>query len=236
MNRRRQPDPDESWTGPAAPNARPPQERERFDNLMTDPYHVRGDLRMVGTTVRRRRLDYIPGGKEALSKVFFERGWINDRQTLLAHLRDNRRVWVTIRAVQTVVEMERQNLRERYYPRDRPMPDENRGRSRQRWDARDLPRIDAHNWRNDVLSRPRGRLLPYDVSIRIIGEDEEVGKETVTAQPARLVVGDRAVGGPLVLFECPRCRRPFRYLYAGPNGLTCRKGLGLVYRTQRPSA
>jgi hypothetical protein len=203
---------------------------------MTDPYHVRGDIRMVGTAVRRRRMDYVPGGKEALSKVFFERGWINDKQTLLAHLREDRRDRVTIAAVHTVIEMERQNIKQRYYPPDRLMPDERRGRDRRWWDARDLPRIDAHDWRADVLSRPRGRFLPLQVTIRIIGMDEAgdgTTQETVTPQTATLIVRDRTVGGPRVMFECQGCGRPCRYLYAGHGGLTCRKGLGLVYRPTR---
>jgi hypothetical protein len=182
--------------------------------------------------VRRRRLDYIPGAKESLSSVFHDRGCLKD-SSMLAHLSEGRQARVMLAAAWTIVEMAQQNLRERFYPLDLPMPDERRGRPRGWWDARDLPRIDAHAWRAEVLSRPRGRLLPYEVPIRIVGtEDGEDGKdhETVTIQTATLVVRDRPVGGPRVLFQCPRCRRLCRYLYAGLYGLTCRDGLGLVYR------
>lgn len=233
MNRRRRhPDPDTTWTGPAAPNTTPLPERTRFDSLMADPYHVRGDMRLVARAVKRRWLDNAPGAKEALCKVYFGRRWLERDDGLLGHLQAGRRAAVVIAGVRVALEMEQQNMRERYYPADRPMPAGKRGRTRQWWDARDLPRIDSHDWRVDLLSRTAGRFQPVDVTVRILGTDED-GREVATPATVRLVVQDRRVGGPRMFFQCPGCKRPVRYLYAGYHGLTCRQGLRLVYRSSR---
>jgi hypothetical protein len=204
--------------------------RLKFDNLLTDRRHYRGDLRLISTAVRK--------------------GWIKsdeDRRALIErlsemHLKDNalldsfpdlRRCLLHIRGARIVLEMDRQNQRRKWahglYGEDcwmrPPGYTQIRGRYQLRPRAEDLDRLD--------ISVPRVRAH--------VREAQAAGRQSISvkytdyegrpqSQAVRVAIRYSPVVGPQPLFLCPDCDARRKSLFLAMRGYwACRVCLELTY-------
>lgn len=185
-----------------------PSPRERFDALLTDPRHYRGDLTLLRTAVRRGWIK-----DQADRDVACERfcASVYDDAPVRArerHYGPLTRCRVTIKSARTMIDMVNANKATEYAHWPSMMACQINGRRRERWRVGDMPDLCVTRCRLLILAAIDAGELHVSVTL-----PTEAGGTRQRAIGFRVIRTGR--GGRRYLWHCPRCREARTKLYLG---------------------
>gem|GEM_PF-4537017 len=200
------------------PTESTPPARTRFDSLLSDPRHYRGDLRMVRAALRANRLESLTDDERA---ALVDRVFNTDLDALAGpcgHTLTSVRALLT--RARLGIDMTRRNQLAHWQPLGYMLPGRPR---RHRLTLNKAGRIDANELRRRAKADGTDLRTLHAIDVRPADKPDDAGERIALA-----VVADARYGWRVWLV-CPRCKCRRAHLYPVRAGVRCRKCAGIAY-------